>query len=97
MALTDKDRAVLDFEGSWWQVGGPKEVRIREQLELSPTRYYAMLQELIESADAMEYSPLVVRRMRRMRERRRRARFEGRSVAGSGGQSNPPRGGPRRR
>lgn len=93
MALGEKERAVLDFEGSWWQEGGPKEVRIREQLELSPTRYYALLQELMESAEAMEYSPLVVRRMRRMRERRRRARFEGRSVAYPGGR-NPPAGGP---
>jgi len=92
MALTEKERAVLDFEGSWWQEGGPKEVRIREQLELSPTRYYALLQELMESPDAMEYSPMVVRRMRRMRERRRRARFEGRSVAYPGGR-NPPAGG----
>lgn len=96
MALSDKEKAVLDFEGSWWQEGGPKEVRIREQLELSPTRYYALLQELMESAEAMEYSPLVVRRMRRMRERRRRARFEGRSVASPGG-PNPPANGPRNR
>jgi len=51
---------------------------------------------LMESPDAMEYSPMVVRRMRRMRERRRRARFEGRSVAYPGGR-NPPAGGQRTR
>jgi hypothetical protein len=96
MGLTDKEKAVLDFEASWWQEGGPKEVRIREQLELSPTRFYAILQELMESAEAMEYNPLVVRRMRRMRERRRRARYEGRSVAYRGN-TNPPADGPRPR
>lgn len=96
MALSEKEREVLDFEGSWWKEGGPKEVRIREQLQLSPTRFYAMLQELMESAEAMEHSPLVVRRMRRMRERRRRARFEGRTVAYPGS-PNPPANGPRTR
>lgn len=96
MALSDKEREVLDFEGSWWKEGGPKEVRIREQLQLSPSRYYAILQELMESAEAMEHSPLVVRRMRRMRERRRRARFEGRTAAYPGG-PNPPANGPRTR
>lgn len=96
MALSDKEREVLEFEGSWWQEGGPKEVRIREQLQLSPSRYYAILQELMESAEAMEHSPLVVRRMRRMRERRRRARFEGRTAAYPGS-PNPPANGPRTR
>ncbi len=96
MALSDKEREILDFEGSWWKEGGPKEVRIREQLQVSPSRYYALLQELMESAEAMEHSPLVVRRMRRMRERRRRARFEGRTVAYPGS-PNPPANGPRTR
>ena len=82
MALTDRDRAILDFERSWWTLPGPKETAIRDQFELSPTRYYQVLNELIDSSDALDYDPLVVRRLRRMRDRRRRARYEGRSAGG---------------
>jgi hypothetical protein len=78
MALSERDRAILDFERSWWTEAGPKEVGIRSRFELSPTRYYQLLGELLDSADALDYDPLVVRRLRRLRDRRRRARFEGR-------------------
>jgi Protein of unknown function (DUF3263) len=80
MALTERDRAILDFERSWWSEPGPKELAIRERFELSGTRYYELLKELLEDPAAMDYDPLVVRRLRRLRDRRRRARFEGRSV-----------------
>ncbi len=80
MALTERDRAILDFERSWWSEPGPKEVAIRERFELSSTRYYEILHELLDMAEALEYDPLVVRRLRRQRDRRRRARYEGRSV-----------------
>lgn len=77
MELTDRDRAILDFERSWWSESGPKEALIREKFELSATRYYQILNELLESDAAYEYDPLVVRRLRRLRDRRRRARHEG--------------------
>src|SRR5205085_11631761 len=80
MALSERDRAILDFERSWWTEPGPKELAIRERFDLSPTRYYQVLSDLLESPDAIEYDPLVVRRLRRLRDRRRRARFEGRSA-----------------
>ncbi len=82
MGLSDRDKAILDFERSWWREPGSKEVAIREQLGISATRYYEVLNALLESPEAMEYDPLVVRRTRRVRERRRRARFEGRSAGG---------------
>ena len=82
MALSERDRAILEFERSWWTVPGPKELAIKERFDLSPTRYYQVLNELLESSDALGYDPLVVRRLRRMRDRRRRARFEGRSAGG---------------
>lgn len=78
MALTDRDRAILDFERSWWTQPGPKETAIRERFELSATRYYEILNELLEDADAMDHDPLLIRRLRRLRDRRRRMRFEGR-------------------
>ena len=80
MALSERERAILDFERTWWTEAGPKEAAIRARLDLSPTRYYQLLNDLLESSDALEYDPLVVRRMRRLRDRRRRARYEGRSA-----------------
>jgi hypothetical protein len=84
MVLTDRDRAILDFERSWWSEPGPKELAIRTRFELSSTRYYEILNELLEMPEALEYDQLVVRRLRRLRERRRRARFEGRSAKPGG-------------
>ena len=78
MALSERDRAILDFERSWWAEPGPKEAAIRRQLDLSPTRYYELTGGLLESSEAAAYDPLVVRRLRRLRSRRRRARLEGR-------------------
>ncbi len=81
MALTDRERAILDFERSWWTEVGPKDTAIRERFELSGTRYYQLLTELLDDPGALEYDPLVVRRLRRGRERRRRARVEGRPMS----------------
>src|SRR5262249_6041132 len=86
MALTDRDRAILDFERSWWSEPGPKELAIRERFDLSSTRYYEILNELLDMPAALDYAPPVVRRLRRLRDRRRRARFEGHS-ANRGGSS----------
>ncbi len=77
MALSERDRAILDLERSWWAEPGPKEAAIRRRLALSPTRYYQLLAELLESPEAHAYDPMVVRRLRRLRSRRRRARIEG--------------------
>jgi hypothetical protein len=80
MALTERDQAILDFERSWWTEPGPKDTAIRERFELSGTRYYQLLTELLDDDDAMAYDPLLIRRLRRVRERRRRARVEGRPM-----------------
>jgi hypothetical protein len=80
MALGDRERSILDFERTWWTQDGPKETAIRRQFDLSPTRYYQLLNQLLDSPESMEYDPLVVRRLRRLRNQRRRARFEGPSV-----------------
>ena len=77
MQLTQRDRDILDFESAWWSESGPKEQLIRDRFELSATRYYQILNELLETVEAYEYNPLVVRRLRRLRDRRRRARHEG--------------------
>ncbi|MGH9301183.1 MAG: DUF3263 domain-containing protein [Acidimicrobiales bacterium] len=82
MSLSDRDRAMLDFEREWWALPGSKERRIRNEFSLAATTYYRLLNVLIETAEALEYDPLVVRRLRRLRSKRRRARFEGRFAGG---------------
>lgn len=80
MAISERDRAILDFERIWWTLPGPKEHDIRERLGLSATRYYRALADLLDSPEAAVYDPLVVRRLRLRRERRRRERYEGRAA-----------------
>ena len=77
MALTRRDRAILDFERGWWMHPGPKEAAIRAELGMSSTRYYELLRALTDRRDAYEHDPLTVARLRRERDRRRRERFEG--------------------
>ena len=80
MPLSERDKAILDFERRWWELPGPKEVSIRRHLAMSATRYYQLLGALADSPDALAYDPLVVRRLRRVRDERRRVRFEGPSA-----------------
>ncbi len=78
MPLTDRDRAILDFERSWWTETGSKAAIVRERFELSSTRYYQLLTEVLADPEALQYDPLLVRRLRRDRDRRRRERHEAR-------------------
>lgn len=72
--LADRDRAVLEFEASWWRYPEPKDLAIREYLGMSATRYYQVLRRLIDDPDAEEADPLTIRRLRRVREKARRRR-----------------------
>ncbi len=74
--LTERDRAILDFERSWWTNDAPKDQQVQERFELSLTRYYQLLVELLDMPEAALYDPLVVRRLQRQRDRRRQARRE---------------------
>jgi hypothetical protein len=82
MGLSDRDRAVLDFEGSWWTEHISKTDAIKACLGLSRTRYGQILGALTDSSEAERYAPLVVRRLRRLRAQRRRARYERPSADG---------------
>lgn len=73
--LTDRDRAMLAFEGQWWHHAGAKEDAIRREFDLSPTRYYQILTALIDRDEALAVEPMVVKRLRRVRDQRRRARL----------------------
>ncbi|MQA35825.1 DUF3263 domain-containing protein [Modestobacter roseus] len=72
--LTERDREVLAFERHWWRYAGAKEAAIREQFGLSATRYYQVLNALVDRPEALAADPLLVRRLRRMRAVRQRAR-----------------------
>jgi len=76
MDLSAHERAILDFERSWWCFPGPKESAIRARLGLSTSHYYRVLGELLDRAAAFEYDPLTVKRLRRSRELRRQSRLE---------------------
>ncbi len=68
--LTERDRQVLDFEGSWWLYPEPKDRAIRDYLDMSATRYYQRLRRLVEDEEALRYAPLAVRRTRRLQQKR---------------------------
>ncbi|MCP2637600.1 DUF3263 domain-containing protein [Microbacterium sp. HD4P20] len=70
MPLTDRDRAILDFESEWRRHAGAKEEAIRAELGLSPARYYQLLGRLIDTAEAQEHDPMLVKRLRRLRDAR---------------------------
>jgi Protein of unknown function (DUF3263) len=71
MALRERDRQVLDLERSWWLEGRTKSEVVKAQLRMSLSRYNQLLGELVTNKDAEAYDPLVVRRLRRAKERRR--------------------------
>lgn len=71
MTLTDRDRAILDFEAGWWRQRGSKEDAIRAQFDVSAVRYAQLLNQLLDRPEALAYSPTVVNRLRRIRTARR--------------------------
>ncbi|WP_341729305.1 DUF3263 domain-containing protein [Brooklawnia sp.] len=73
-SLAEREAAILDFEKSWWQAKAPKETEIRERFNLSAARYYQILNALIDRPEALEHDPLLVKRLRRLREQRQRNR-----------------------
>src|ERR1700741_2288618 len=79
-ALSERERDILVFERQWWAHPGAKDKAIRERFEVSPTRYYQLLNDLIEGPAAMEPEPTLVKRMRWLRAARARARSAKRST-----------------
>ena len=73
-SLSDRDREILDFERQWWKYAGAKETAVREKFDMSSTRYYQVLNALIDRPEALEADPLLVRRLRRLRSARQRQR-----------------------
>jgi hypothetical protein len=72
--LTEQEIHILDFERSWWKHAGVKEQAIKERFSMSATRYYQVLNELLENPAALEHDPILVKRLKRLRTYRQRQR-----------------------
>jgi hypothetical protein len=72
--LTSREQEVLAFERQWWKYAGAKEQAVRELFDMSSTRYYQVLNALIDRPEALAHDPMLVKRLRRMRQSRQRAR-----------------------
>ena len=77
--LSERDRAVLGFERQWWKYSGAKEAAIRDLFDMSATRYYQLINSLIDTPEALEFDPMMVKRLRRMRSSRQASRSANRS------------------
>ncbi len=72
--LSERDQQVLAFERQWWKYAGAKEQAVKELFDMSATRYYQVLNALIDSPAALAHDPMLIKRLRRMRSSRQRAR-----------------------
>jgi hypothetical protein len=68
--LSDLEVRILDFERQWWRYAGAKDAAIKELFDLSTRSYYELLNNLIDREDALAASPLLVKRLRRLRQAR---------------------------
>jgi hypothetical protein len=87
--LSERSREILEFERGWWKTPGAKEGAIRARFGFSGTKYYRLLNELIDDPRALMHDPLTVRRLRRRREQLRRSRVHGHPAGHPGSGSRP--------
>ncbi|MFG1916407.1 DUF3263 domain-containing protein [Micromonospora sp. NPDC048898] len=72
--LTERERAILAFEQQWWRHAGAKEQAVRDTFGISSTRYYQLLNGLLDNPAALAADPLLIGRLRRLRASRARNR-----------------------
>jgi len=72
--LTDEQRAMLEFERNWPVKKAGKGEAIRVQFAMSLPRYYQVLASVIVTEEALKFDPLLVKRLLRQQEDRRRSR-----------------------
>ena len=73
-ALSERDLRILAFERGTWRSTGAKEQAIAEVFAFPATRYYQLLNELIDNPEALKSDPALVKRLRAQRARRQRIR-----------------------
>jgi hypothetical protein len=72
--LSRRELDILDFERKWWKYAGAKEEAIRELFGMSATRYYQVLNAVVDKPEALVADPMLVKRLRRLRASRQKAR-----------------------
>jgi hypothetical protein len=72
--LSERDQRILEFERQWWKYAGAKEQAVRDLFDMSATRYYQVLNALIDRPEALAFDPMLVKRLRRLRAARQKAR-----------------------
>ena len=65
--LSERDTEILAFERQWWKYAGAKEQAVRELFDMSATRYYQVLNALLDRPEALAADPMLVKRLRRLR------------------------------
>jgi hypothetical protein len=74
LALSERELQILAFESKWWKHAGSKEQAIRDEFDLSATRYYQLLNGLLDNPAALAHDPVLIGRLRRIRSTRARTR-----------------------
>lgn len=72
--LGDREWELLAFERQWWKHPGAKEKAIRELFDMSASRYYQLLNAVVDKPAALRADPMLVKRLRKVRASRQRAR-----------------------
>ena len=72
--LSEREREILAFERHWWKYAGAKEQAVRDLFDMSATRYYQVLNALVDRPEALAVDPMLVKRLRRLRASRQKAR-----------------------
>lgn len=73
-ALTEHEKAILSFEQGRWNFPGAKETAIRQQFGISANLYYQQVNLLLDRPEALAYDPMLIKRLRRLRDTRRARR-----------------------
>ncbi len=72
--LSELEIKLLEFESNWWRHAGSKESAVKELFNLTPPAYYQLLNNLIDRQEALMAQPILVKRLRRIRDARTTAR-----------------------
>lgn len=65
---------MLEFEGLRWAFPAAKQAQIMERFSISETRYFQIVNSLVDRPESLAAYPTTVRRLQRLREGRRAER-----------------------
>ncbi|MFD8339252.1 DUF3263 domain-containing protein [Streptomyces solisilvae] len=69
--LSARDRDIIGLAARSFRTPGARDRVIREELELSPTGYFQLLNGLLDDVRALAHDPVTINRLRRIREENR--------------------------